>query len=116
MATSFRTQQRPQLKIIDFHEKIKPKLLLCGVGRLVIGNWLLFCPFEFRWILSSIKNVSNFYKSSLEFEIVYIIQSPNYKLYMDIRQKINFKIFERFEEMGISMAFPSRTLYLQKEK
>jgi small-conductance mechanosensitive channel len=34
---------------------------------------------------------------------------------MDIQQSINFEIFDRFNSMGISIAFPTRTLYLRNE-
>ncbi|MEX2569279.1 MAG: mechanosensitive ion channel family protein [Cyclobacteriaceae bacterium] len=53
--------------------------------------------------------------SSLDFEVVYIIQDPNYNTYMDIQQEINFAIFERFAAMGVIIAFPTRTLYVRNE-
>nr|MBI1230312.1 mechanosensitive ion channel [Cytophagales bacterium] len=53
--------------------------------------------------------------SSLDFEIVYHINSPDYNVYMDIQQQYNFLIYERFGEMGISIAFPTRTLYIRNE-
>lgn len=53
--------------------------------------------------------------SSLDFEIVYFINNPDYNAYMDAQQQFNFQIFERFGEMGISIAFPTRTLYLRNE-
>lgn len=53
--------------------------------------------------------------SSLDFEVVYIIQDANYNIYMDIQQEINFGIYEQFESMGIDIAFPTRTLYVRNE-
>ncbi|WPR76874.1 mechanosensitive ion channel family protein [Algoriphagus sp. NG3] len=53
--------------------------------------------------------------SSLDYEIVYIINSADFNTYMDIQQDFNFKIYEKFNEMGISIAFPTRTLYLRNE-
>jgi small-conductance mechanosensitive channel len=50
--------------------------------------------------------------SSLDFEIVYYVLAPDYNLYMDIQQAINFAIFERFESEGIEFAFPTRTVFL----
>lgn len=50
--------------------------------------------------------------SSLDYEIVYFVQSPDYGLYMDIQQEINLALFQRFAEEGIDFAFPSRTLYV----
>ena len=50
---------------------------------------------------------------SLNFEIVYYIDNPNYTSAMDIQQSINLSIMRRFEEQGIEFAFPSQTLYLE---
>ncbi len=49
---------------------------------------------------------------SLQLEIVYYVLDPDYNLYMDIQQAINLMIFRRFEQEGISFAYPTRTLYL----
>ncbi|MFQ5825164.1 MAG: mechanosensitive ion channel family protein [bacterium] len=53
--------------------------------------------------------------SSLNFEIVYYVQSPDYITYMDIQQSINLTIFRSFEEEGIEFAYPTQTLYLYNE-
>tara|TARA_R110000737_G_scaffold260225_1_gene268566 strand:- start:1218 stop:2414 length:1197 start_codon:yes stop_codon:yes gene_type:complete len=53
--------------------------------------------------------------SSLNFEVVYYIEDAAYNTYMDIQQQINFEIFDKFDSMGISIAFPTRTLYLRNE-
>lgn len=53
--------------------------------------------------------------SSLNFEVVYYIEDAAYNTYMDIQQNINFEIFDQFNAMGISIAFPTRTLYLRNE-
>ena len=34
---------------------------------------------------------------------------------MDTQQAINLKIFEEFEKRGIEFAFPTQTLFLNKE-
>jgi len=52
--------------------------------------------------------------SSMNFEIVFYINSSDYKFYMDKRQKINMKILETFNKEKIDFAFPSRTVYLKK--
>ncbi len=51
---------------------------------------------------------------SLDFEVVYWIDSPDYVLYMDIQQAINLEIFRRFSKEGIAFAYPTQTLYLKK--
>lgn len=48
---------------------------------------------------------------SLNFEIVYYVESSDYKLYMDIQQAVNFEIFKRFADAGIEFAYPTQTLY-----
>lgn len=50
--------------------------------------------------------------SSLDFEIVYTVLSPDYGVYMDIQQAINELLFERFEDAGIGFAYPTQTIHL----
>ncbi len=50
--------------------------------------------------------------SSLDFEVVYIVLSSQYNVYMDIQQAINLEIFRQFQEHGIEFAHPTRTLYM----
>ncbi|PJA48525.1 MAG: mechanosensitive ion channel protein MscS, partial [Syntrophobacterales bacterium CG_4_9_14_3_um_filter_49_8] len=57
-----------------------------------------------------------FGNSSLNFEIVYWVKNPDYNVYMDLHQAINMEIFRRFEEEGIVFAYPTQTLYLNREE
>ncbi len=57
---------------------------------------------------------SKFDDSALNFDVVYYVGSGDYADYMDIQQNINIKIMEIFEEMGIGMAYPTQTIYMQK--
>jgi len=52
---------------------------------------------------------------SLNFEVVYYIRNKDYTVYMDVQQEINFAIKEAFEKEGIEMAFPTQTIFLNKE-
>jgi small-conductance mechanosensitive channel len=52
---------------------------------------------------------------SLNFEIVYWIQNPDYNVYMDIQQAINLSIFKQFQEKGIEFAYPTQTLFVQND-
>lgn len=52
--------------------------------------------------------------SSLDFEVVYIVQSAVFNTYMDIQQRINFAIFKEFLSQGIEFAYPTRTLFMVK--
>lgn len=59
---------------------------------------------------------AHFYKfddSALSFEVVYYIKDSSYNKYMDINEQVLFKINETFKGLGISMAYPTRTLYLE---
>jgi small-conductance mechanosensitive channel len=53
--------------------------------------------------------------SSLGFEIVYWVESPEYIIYMDIQQNINLQIYQKFAELGIEFAYPTQTLHIAKE-
>lgn len=52
---------------------------------------------------------------SLNFESVFYVLSPDYTTYMDIQQAIYLKIHEEFEKEGIEFAYPTQTLFLEKE-
>lgn len=52
--------------------------------------------------------------SSLDFEIVYYVLSPDYNQYMDIQQAINLGIHERFEQESINFAYPTQTVYVHR--
>lgn len=53
--------------------------------------------------------------SSLNFEVVYYVTDPDYNLYMDVQEAINREIFRRFAQESIEFAYPTRTLYIQRE-
>ena len=53
---------------------------------------------------------------SLIFEFVYFILDQDYDQYMDTQQKINFNIYQEFEKRGIHFAYPTQTLYVNKNE
>lgn len=53
---------------------------------------------------------------SLNFEVVYYVESSDYKLYMDIQQAVNLEIFRRFADEGIEFAYPTQTLFMSTEE
>lgn len=55
---------------------------------------------------------ASFGDSSLNFEVVYYVLSPDYNLYMDIQQKINLALVRHLDEQGIGFALPTRTLHV----
>lgn len=58
----------------------------------------------------------SFGPSSLDFETVYIVNTPAYGAYMDVQQEINMALFERFESEGIDFAYPTQTVYVSRQK
>lgn len=51
---------------------------------------------------------------SLIFEIVYYVIGPDYNKYMDIQQEINFRIYEEFESREIEIAYPTQTIFMNR--
>jgi small-conductance mechanosensitive channel len=58
---------------------------------------------------------SEFGASSLDFEIVYFVETSEYIHYMDLQQKINMQIFSAFAAEKIEFAYPTQTLFLTRE-
>ena len=50
--------------------------------------------------------------SALNYEVVYWMLDPDYNLFMDTQQAINFAIYRRLQEEGIEFAYPTRTVHL----
>lgn len=53
---------------------------------------------------------------SLDFEFVYIFQSPDFNSHMDRQQSIYLQIFEAFEKEEIEFAYPTQELLVKMEK
>ncbi len=51
---------------------------------------------------------------SLIYEIVYYVLSPDYNIYMDKQQEINFALKDVFEQEAIEFAYPTQSLFLSK--
>ncbi|MBK0378920.1 mechanosensitive ion channel family protein [Mucilaginibacter segetis] len=58
---------------------------------------------------------SGFGNFSLDFEFVYYIEGSDYTLYMDKQQEIYLDIFTAFEAEKIEFAYPTQTLFLNKD-
>ncbi len=54
----------------------------------------------------------SFGASSLDFEVVYFVLSPEFNVYMDKQQAINLRIAEEFQSREIEFAFPTRTVHV----
>ncbi len=51
---------------------------------------------------------------SLIFEVVYYMTTPDYNAYIDTQQTINIAIKEQLEKEGISIPYPTQTVYVSK--
>ncbi|MFQ5406164.1 MAG: mechanosensitive ion channel family protein [Candidatus Micrarchaeia archaeon] len=69
-----------------------------------VGNMKLATPDRIHF-----KSFGDF---SLNFEVVYFLDSPDYAVYMDTQQKINLEIKRAFEKEKIEMAFPTQTVHV----
>jgi len=52
---------------------------------------------------------------SLNYEIVYWMKIPDYTVYMDVQQAINLALYRAFAEKNIEFAYPTHTIYMNKE-
>jgi small-conductance mechanosensitive channel len=53
-------------------------------------------------------------EAAMMYEVVYFVRSPDYNLSMDVQQSINLEILKKFQEEGIQLAYPTRTLIVQQ--
>ena len=57
---------------------------------------------------------TTFGDSALIFELVYYVESADYTMYLDIQQKFNFDLLDKFSEIGIDFAYPTQTIYTKQ--
>jgi small-conductance mechanosensitive channel len=50
--------------------------------------------------------------SSMNFEVVYTVNTPDYAVHMDVQQEVYLQLVKCFAERGIEFAFPTQTLHL----
>jgi len=53
---------------------------------------------------------------ALMFETVFYVSSPDYNIYMDKQQAINFALKDEFEREGIEFAYPTQQLYVTQQE
>jgi len=51
--------------------------------------------------------------SSMNFEVVYWVESADYNKFMDIQQEIYLNMIDRLAEMNVELAFPTQTLQVR---
>jgi small-conductance mechanosensitive channel len=54
--------------------------------------------------------------SSLDFEAIYWVTDPDYKLFMDVQQAVNLALLRRFQTEGIALARPTHSVILEQAK
>jgi small-conductance mechanosensitive channel len=53
---------------------------------------------------------------ALDFEVVYFVLDPGLEAMREVRHRINFELYRRFEEEGINFAFRTHTLHVKPER
>jgi small-conductance mechanosensitive channel len=53
---------------------------------------------------------------SLNYEIVYYVETPDVYRYMDLQQSINLELLRRFAQEGIEFAYPTQAVITAKTK
>jgi len=53
--------------------------------------------------------------SGIEYEAIFIVESPDMTVAMDAQQTIIYEVYRAFEEAKIIFAFPSRTVYVKPD-
>lgn len=69
-------------------------------------------------VISDSVNVKfdGFGNSSLDILIIYLVNTPEYGKYLEIKEEINFNIMHIFEEERVEFAFPSLSVYMENNK
>ncbi len=60
-------------------------------------------------------NFTDFADSSLDIMVYYYTKTTVWAEHMEVRQEINLAIMRTLEDLGMEIAFPSRTVYLKQE-
>jgi small-conductance mechanosensitive channel len=60
-------------------------------------------------------HLKSFGDFSINYEVVYYVESADYLLYMDTNHAISIRLFEKFEMEKIEFAFPTQTLLINKQ-
>jgi len=59
---------------------------------------------------------NEFAAESLNIQVVYWYEPVNWWAYMEHAERVNYRIMEEFERLGIDFAFPSKTTYVKNQK
>ena len=112
LKSRIRNYKRMQERRIVFNFGIMYSTPLDKIGRVksIVWNIISQIP-ELR---PDRVHFTGYGERALMFEVVYFVRRPDYMLYMDIQEKINLEMFERFQSEGIEFAHPAQTIFLQQ--
>ena len=57
---------------------------------------------------------TDFGNNALELFLYFFTKTTNWQEYLNVRQNVNIKIMEIIENLGMKVAFPSQSLYIEK--
>lgn len=77
--------------------------------RQIVTDVIGACP-QTKLVRVHLKSLAEY---SLVFEGMYSIDSPDYTLFMDVQEQINYGILEAFQKEGIQLAYPTQTVQVQ---
>jgi MscS family membrane protein len=99
------TYDTPREKIVQAVDTLRAILEEPGIREPIhpIVGWDKFPPRVY---------FNDYNAESLNILVVYWFAPPEFFDYLDHCQKVNLRIYEEFERLGVDFAFPSRTLYL----
>ena len=59
--------------------------------------------------------LSDFKEGALDILVIYVVKPADPWLFQEINERVNLDILRRFEREGITLAFPTQTVYVRKE-
>ena len=91
---------------VTYETPVKKLEKIPGIAKAIIGE----CE-KTRFDRAHFSKFGDF---SLNFEVVYYLDSTDYNLYMDTQQKINLGLKKAFEKEGIEFAYPTQKIFTAK--
>jgi small-conductance mechanosensitive channel len=81
-----------------------------------IPTWLEEIISQYPKIRLDRCHFASYGSSSLIFEVVFYIDDPEYKVYMDLQQNVLLDIFKKFSEEKVEFAYPTQTIKMSPQK
>ena len=92
-----------------------------GIGYDTPTKKIKSLPDAIKKVIEKLENVEyerthfqRFGDSSLIFEVVYYMTTPDYNAYMDAQQAVNIGIMQELERSKIIIPYPTQTIHLPK--